>query len=179
MVNSRLLALLDPAVYPGPVGPLGRGEEEGPTAADSGLRSSHGSIMFWDRDRISSGGAHSLSPDPALRDPCAFLLAGSLPCLPVRPQSVASLNTLNSIRSLFLHSLSLWLFIHGEESPLREQPPKAPPLEAGHLGCPRHKNQTSGLVSPRPWMCTHDSDGQQTGRVSIWDSFFLHHFKKN
>lgn len=44
-VNSGPLALLDPAVYSGPVGHLGRGEEKGPTA-DPVLRSSYGSRMF-------------------------------------------------------------------------------------------------------------------------------------
>lgn len=44
-VNSGPLALLDSAVYPGPVGHLGRGEEKGPTA-DPVLRSSYGSRMF-------------------------------------------------------------------------------------------------------------------------------------
>lgn len=39
LTNSGPLAWLDPAVYPGPVGPLGRGEEKGPTA-DPVLRSS-------------------------------------------------------------------------------------------------------------------------------------------
>lgn len=43
--NSGPLALLDPAVYPGSVGHLGRGEEEG-TTASPGVRSHCGSRMF-------------------------------------------------------------------------------------------------------------------------------------
>lgn len=48
-IDCSPLASLDPAVYPGPVRHLGRGEEEGATA-DPGLKSSRVSRTFQDRE---------------------------------------------------------------------------------------------------------------------------------
>lgn len=146
-INCSPLASLDPAVYPGPVRHLGRGEEEGATA-NPGLKSSRGSRTFQDREGreevagdlvIQSAQSSSLEHTP---HPPSCLSAGEIPVFHIRPQPSPSLKTLNVIRILFLSSLSFWWFIHGEEGTLKEEPPKALPLKAGQLGC-------SGLMSPR------------------------------
>ena len=146
-IDCSPLASLDPAVYPGPVRHLGRGEEEGATA-DPGLKSSRVSRTFQDREgREEVAGYFAIqsaqsSPQDITPYPLSCLSAGKIPVFHIRPQPIPSLKTLNAIRTLFLSSLSFWWFIHGEEGTLGAKPPKALPLEAGHLGC-------SGLMSPR------------------------------
>lgn len=62
-IDCSPLASLDPAVYPGPVRHLGRGEEEGATA-DPGLKSSRVSRTFQDREGREevAGDCHPVSP---------------------------------------------------------------------------------------------------------------------
>ena len=155
-IDCSPLASLDPAVYPGPVRHLGRGEEEGATA-NPGLKSSCGSRTFQDgegREEVAGDLAIQSAQSSSLRHthhPPSCLSAGEIPVFHIRPQPIPSLKTLNAIRTLFVSSLSFWWFIHGEEGTLREEAPKALPLEASYLGC-------SGLMSPR-LCCFREGNG--------------------
>ena len=83
-IDCSPLASLDPAVYPGPVRHLGRGEEDGATA-NPGLKTSRGSSMFQDGEgreevagdlAIQSAQSSSLGHTPIHYR--AFLLVKSL-----------------------------------------------------------------------------------------------------
>lgn len=169
-LTSGPLASADPAVYPGLVGHLGGGKEEGPSSGP-GVRSSHEQSRREDEFLLSPRPGR---PGPALGDPCALLLADTLPHFPSGPSLPTP--TLNSMRSLYLSSR---LFIHGEEGALRKESPKAAPLEAGHWAAQglEIKSQVKSLLGFGLARSKY-SYGQHTGGVSPWDSFFPLPFQK-
>lgn len=118
------LALSGPAVHPGPVGHLGRGEEEGPNnAADPGLRSRH--EQRW-REKFLVSLRCSAQSSPLGPAPFCW----QTPCR-VSPRASARppLCTLNSI-GLFLSSRCGY---SRERGPIEERTPQSTrPLEAGH-----------------------------------------------